>query len=73
MVVLAHHECSLGLQRCPSEGELCRVALSSHFALEILTSWQRNEIIGKNEIQGSCPAESMGRNEAQIIRTVKLV
>ena len=37
VIVLAHHGCSLGLQRCLSEGELCRVALSSHFVLDILT------------------------------------
>ena len=37
VIVMAHHECSLWLQRCLCEGELGRVALSGRFALDILT------------------------------------
>ena len=37
MIALAYHECILWLQRCLCEGELCRVALSSHIALDVLT------------------------------------
>ena len=37
MIVLAHHECSAWIQRCLRDGELCKVALSSNFALDLLT------------------------------------
>ena len=37
VIVLSHHECSSWLQRCLRDGELRKVALSSHFALDPLT------------------------------------
>ena len=37
MVILAHHECSVRLQKCMNGGEVCRVAMSSRFALDLLT------------------------------------
>ena len=48
MSVLAHHECSLGRQRCLSEGELCRVALSSHFSFDILTVGNESRSSGRS-------------------------
>ena len=68
MIVLAHHECSPWLQRCLRDGEMRKLASSSHFALDLLTVCEvrvakvrrRN---GTRSSGGQSSSEGSGRNE----------
>ena len=51
LVIVAHHRCSSMLQRCPREGDLCKVAFSCHFALEILTIG--GVLVGRKQHKGA--------------------